>query len=178
MRMSKGIVVAALLALVLGLSGCGSGDDQTVFVLPSGSPSASASGVPATGSPSPGSGAATPSGAPAGAPSGLATPIPGGLRIIIDSPDASSTISSPVEVTGAASVGNGTVVAVVLDASGAELGRATTTASAAAPDFGHYDAQVTFSGAASGARGTIKVFGVRADGQTPTWYYFIAVRFA
>jgi hypothetical protein len=169
------LTAAAALLLVLALAGCGSGDDQTVFVLPSASPSGSASGVPATGSSNPAPETST---SPSLAPGGPATPIPGGSRIIIDSPDPSSTISSPVEVSGAASVLNGTVVAVVLDAGGAELGRATTTASAAAPDFGHYDVQVTFNGATSGARGTIKVYGVRADGQTPTWFYFIAVRFA
>jgi hypothetical protein len=171
--MVRGITAALALALTLALSGCGSGEDQTVFVLPSGS-----------ASPSPDRGSAIPSAAPhgsaspSGVPGGPATPIPDGRRIIIDSPDASSTISSPVEVMGSASVANGTVVAVVLDAGGAELGRATTTASAAAPDFGHYDLQVSFSGASSGSRGTIKVYGVRADGQTPTWFYFIVVRFA
>ena len=175
--MLRGIAAAAGVALSLALSGCGSGEDQTVFVLPSASASPSASVAPDTGSSSPGA-APQASQSPSGGPGGPATPIPEGRRIIIDSPDASSTIGSPVEVIGSASVDNGTVVAVVLDASGAELGRATTTASAAAPDFGHYDVQVSFSGASSGAKGTIKVFGVRADGHTPTWFYFIAVRFA
>lgn len=164
---------AAGLALALGLAlaGCGSSDEQTVFVLPSGSASPTASTLPSTGTPSPSPRASN-------VPGQAATPIPGGGRIIIDSPDASSTVRSPVEVSGTASVLNGTVVAVVLDSGGAELGRATTTASASAPDFGHYDVQVSFSGASPGARGTIRVYGVRADGQTPTWYYFIAVRFA
>jgi hypothetical protein len=171
--MPRSIAAVALLGLSLALSACGSGEDQTVFVLPSASASAAASSVPETGSStSPGSAA------PSVTPGEAATPIPDGRRIVIDSPDASSTISSPVEVSGTASVQGGTVVVVVLDAGGAELGRATTTASAAAPDFGHYDLQVTFSGAASGGKGTIKAYGVRADGQTPSWFYFIAVRFA
>ena len=160
-------MAAAALALSLALSSCGSTDDQTVFVLPSGS----ASAVPGTGSPAPGTPGAGPSSVPA-------TPLADGRRIVIDSPDAGSTVGAPVEVLGTASVANGTVVAVVLDAAGAELGRASTTASAVAPDFGRYDVQVSFSGAASGSRGTIKVYGVRSDGQTPTWYYFISVRFA
>lgn len=170
-RGSATAVAGLALGLGLALAGCGSSDDQTVFILPSGSASPTASSLPSTGSP-------TPSAQASAAPGQAATPIPGGARIIIDSPDASSTVSSPVEVSGTASVLNGTVVAVVLDGAGAELGRATTTASAAAPDFGHYDVQVAFSGASPGARGTIRVYGVRADGQTPTWYYFIAVRFA
>jgi len=172
---SRGMMAAAALALSLALSSCGSTDDQTVFVLPSGSASAAASAVPGTGSPAPGTAPGTPGAGPSSVP---ATPLADGRRIVIDSPDAGSTVGAPVEVLGTASVANGTVVAVVLDAAGAELGRATTTASAAAPDFGHYDVQVSFSGAASGSRGTIKVYGVRSDGQTPTWYYFISVRFA
>jgi immunoglobulin-like protein involved in spore germination len=158
---------------VVGLSGCG-GDNTTTFVLPSASSSGSAAG--ATASPAAGT-----SGSPASSslPSTAATPIAGNLRIIIDSPDGSSAISSPVEVSGTASVDNGTVVGVVLDASGTELGRATTTASASKPDYGHFDVSVSFSGATSGAKGQIKVFGVSArDGTTPTYYYFISVRFA
>ena len=112
-------------------------------------------------------------------PATAATPIPGSLKIIIDSPDASTAISSPVEVSGTASVDKGTVDGVVLDAAGNELGRATATASATKPDYGHYDLTISFSGAASGTKGQIKVFGVSPrDGTTPTSYYFISVRFS
>jgi hypothetical protein len=112
-------------------------------------------------------------------PTTAATPIANNLHIIIDSPDGSSSISSPVEVSGTASVDKGTVVAVVLDAGGNELGRATTTASAVKPDFGHYDVTVTFSGATSGGKGKLRVFGVSPrDGTTPTYFYFINVTFA
>jgi len=101
------------------------------------------------------------------------------VKIIIDSPDASTAISSPVQVSGTASVDKGTVVAVVLDASGNELGRATTTASAVKPDYGHFDVSVTYTGGVSGQKGQIKVFGVSPrDGTTPTAYYFIQIRFA
>jgi Immunoglobulin-like domain of bacterial spore germination len=106
-----------------------------------------------------------------------ATPIPDGTRIIIDSPDAAAAIQSPVEVTGTASVDGGNVVAVVLDATDNELGRATTTATAAAPAFGHFDVNVSFSGATSGTKGKIKVFGVNPRNGSPTWFYFIVVRF-
>jgi len=82
-------------------------------------------------------------------------------------------------VSGTASVDKGTVVAVVLDASGTELGRATTTASAVKPEFGHFEVSVPFSGGASGAKRRIKVFGVSPrDGTTPTNFYYIDVRFA
>ena len=158
---------------VLALAGCGS-SDQTQFVLqtnsPSGSASSSASGTPAA--------SASPTSSPSSQTGVAATPIPGGGRIIIDTPDASSSITSPVQVSGTASVDKGTVVAVVLDSAGNELGRGTATASASAPDFGHYDVSVTFSGAPSGSTGKLKVFGVSArDGTTPTYFYFIAVRF-
>jgi Immunoglobulin-like domain of bacterial spore germination len=132
----------------------------TAIALPSASPSASASATAL----------------PAAGPE--ATPIPDGSRIIIDSPDASSTIQSPLEVTGTASVDGGNVVVAVLDANGNELGRASTTATAAAPAFGHFDATVVFTGASSGSKGQIKVFGVNPRNGNPSWFYWITVRFA
>jgi hypothetical protein len=155
------------------LAGCGGdGTNPTTYVLESGSPTASAK-AGATASVQPG---ATPSSSTLTATA--ATPIPDGSKIIIDSPDASTTISSPVQVSGTASVDKGTVVAVVLDAAGTELGRATTTASASKPDFGHYDVTVTFTGGVAGQKGQIKVFGVSPrDGTTPTSFYFIQIRF-
>ena len=163
----KGIGALIVLAAGLALAGCG-GDNSTTFVLQSGSPTAS-------GSPS-GSAAATSSASPASSslPNTAATPIPNNLKVIIDSPDGSSPISSPVEVSGTASVSNGAVLVVVRDAAGNELGRATTTASASKPDYGHYDVTVTFSGATSGARGEIRVF----DAATQKNFYFITIRFA
>src|SRR6266550_2021745 len=156
----SGAGLSVLIAVVL--AGCG-GDTTTTYVLESGSPTASAS-TKAGASPS-ANASATPTSA--ALPATAATAIPGDRKIIIDSPDASTTISSPVEVSGTASVDKGTVVAVVLDAAGAELGRATTTAS------------VTFTGGVSGQKGQIKVFGVSPrDGTTPTSYYFIQIRFA
>ena len=154
------------------LTACGGGN-TTTFVeqgtsTASASPSASGGASPSPSGSSPAS----------SLPATSATPIPDNRRIIIDSPDASSTVSSPVEISGTASVDNGTVVAVVLDAAGNELGRGTTTASASKPDFGHYDVSVTFS-ATSGSKGMIKVFGVSPrDGSTPTYFYFISVSFA
>jgi len=172
----KGFGVVLLLGLAsAALAGCGT-DNTTTFVLDSGSPTAapSASGS-ASASASPGA-----SGAPASStlPTTAATPIPGNYKIIIDSPDASASISSPVEVSGTASVDKGTVVAVVLDAAGNELGRGTATATASKPDYGHYDISVNFTGAVSGQKGQLKVFGVSPrDGTTQTYWYAITVRF-
>ena len=165
----KGIGVAIIAAVAVLMAGCG-GDSNTTFVLGSGSPSSTASGS-ASVSPSNSAGASPGS---SSLPQTAATPIDGGLRIIIDSPDGSSPISSPVEVSGTASVANGAVIAVVQDASGNELGRGTTTASASKPDFGHYDVSVTFSGATPGAKGQIRVM----DAATQKNYYFISIRFA
>jgi hypothetical protein len=168
----KGFRALLVLAAGLAVAGCG-GDNTTTFV-ETGSPSASSGS--ASASPSASAGASPVS---SSLPTTAATPIPNNLRIIIDSPDGSSAISSPVEVSGTASVDKGTVVAVVLDASGTELGRANTTASASKPDYGHFDVSVSFTGAVSGSKGQIKVFGVSPrDGTTPTYYYFIQIRFA
>ncbi len=167
------VLFAGLVATAL--SGCG-GDNTTTFVLDNGSPTASPAAASANASPS-----ASASAAPASSslPTTAATPIPDNLKIIIDSPDASTAISSPVEVSGTASVDKGTVLAVILDAGGNELGRGTATASASRPDYGHYDVTVSFTGAVSGQKGQIKVFGVSPrDGTTPTNYYFIQIRFA
>jgi len=170
----KGFGVVLFVGLAsAALAGCG-GDNTTTFVLDSGSPTAAAS---ASGS---ASASASASAAPANStlPTTAATPIPGNFKIIIDSPDASASISSPVQVSGTASVDKGTVVGVVLDAAGNELGRATATASAIKPDYGHYDLTISFTGATSGTKGQLKVFGVSPrDGTTQTYWYAITVRF-
>ncbi len=161
-------LVFGLFALTLGACG---GDNTTTFV-EQGANSPSASSSPSA------SASSTTTPTTSSEPASSATPIAGSLRIIIDSPDSGTTISSPVEVSGTASVDAGTVVAVVLDAAGNEVGRATTTASAVKPDFGHYDVSVSFT-ATSGSKGKIKVFGVSPrDGKTPTYFYFINVTFA
>jgi hypothetical protein len=151
------VVLAAGLLAACGADQSQSNDYPTAVPLPTSTPTPSASKLPIAGP--------------------EATPIPDGSRIIIDSPDAAAAIQSPVEVTGTASVDGGNVVAVVLDAADNELGRATTTATAAAPAFGHFDVNVTFSGATPGTKGKIRVFGVNPRNGSPTWYYFIAVRF-
>ena len=169
--MRRGPFLLFVPAMLAGLlAACASSDQQSVFVTQSASSSASASAAAS------GSAAASASSLPTTA--STPTPLPSNGHIIIDSPDASTSIGNPVSVSGTASVLNGTVVGVVQDAAGNELGRATSTASAAAPDYGHYDLSITYTGATSGARGQIRVFGVRADGKTPTYYYFITVKFA
>ena len=167
----RGFAAGVLVSIVaLAIAGCG-GDNVTTFVQDSGSPAASSPS--ASASPSAGT-----SGSPS-SPTTTVTPPTDGSKIIIDSPDSNTTISSAVDVAGTASVDKGTVVAVVLDAAGKELGRATTIASAAKPDYGHFDVTVSFSGATPGTKGQLKVFGVSPrDGTTPTNWYYITIRFA
>ena len=167
-----GAGLSVLIAVVL--AGCG-GDNSTTYVLDSGSPSASAS-AKAGASPTASAGTTPGAALPGTAVTPIADPK---VKIIIDSPDTNTTIGSPVQVSGTASVDKGTVVAVVLDAAGTELGRATTTASAVKPDYGHFDVAVSFTGGVSGQGGQIKVFGVSPrDGTTQTAWYFIKIRFA
>src|SRR5205085_93130 len=149
--MKRAVILLFAGSLGLALAACGGGDNTTTFVEGSSAPAAT------SGSPS-ASPSATTSGSPVSSsiPTAAPTPLAGNLRIIIDSPDGGSQISSPIDVSGTASVDKGTVVAVVLDGHGTELGRATTTASAVRPDFGHYDVTVSFSGSTSGAKGQIK----------------------
>jgi hypothetical protein len=170
----KGIGAGLIVLIGVVLAGCG-GDSSTTYVLGSDSPSPSGSAKAGT---SPSASASAPP-ASSALPITAATPIAGNLKIIIDSPDAGTAISSPLTVSGTASVDKGTVVAVVLDAAGTELGRGTATASASKPDYGHYDVTVTFAGGVTGQKGQLKVFGVSPrDGTTPTSYYFIQIRFA
>jgi len=105
------------------------------------------------------------------------SPLPDNLRVSIDQPDANVLLKSPVTVAGVASVHDGRLVAVVLDDAGAELGRGTATASAAYPAFGKYSVTLSFTGGAPGTKGQLKVFGVNPRDGSPTWFYWINVRF-
>src|SRR2546422_9531425 len=110
----KGLGIALILGLACrGVAGCGS-DGGTTYVLQTESPS--------PGSPSASASAST-SGSPAGSllPTTAATPIHDNFKIIIDSPDGGTAISSPVEVAGTASVDKGPVGAVVLHPGGADV---------------------------------------------------------
>lgn len=75
--------------------------------------------------------------------------------IIVTAPQAGATVSSPVRVTGTASVFEGTVHVRIIDAAGRTLGRGVTTASQGAPGRGTFGVEVAYTG--SGA-GVIEVF--------------------
>jgi len=68
----------------------------------------------------------------------------GGEAIVVNSPQPEATVSSPVTVSGTASVFEGTVQIRILGADGAEVGRAFATATAGAPERGRFSADVEF----------------------------------
>ena len=65
--------------------------------------------------------------------------------IVVESPEPGTSVSSPVTISGMASVFEGTVQLRILDADGEEIGSAFTTASAGAPDRGDFSEDVEFT---------------------------------
>ena len=65
--------------------------------------------------------------------------------IVVESPEPGASVSSPVAITGSASVFEGTVQLRIRDADGEEVGRAFTTASAGAPGRGGFSKDVEFT---------------------------------
>ena len=65
--------------------------------------------------------------------------------IVVKSPEPGANVSSPVTISGTASVFEGTVQLRIVDSDGKEIGRAFTTASAGAPDRGKFSEDVEFS---------------------------------
>jgi hypothetical protein len=64
--------------------------------------------------------------------------------IVVESPEPGASVSSPVTVSGTASVFEGTVQLRILDADGEEIASAFTTASAGAPERGDFSEEVAF----------------------------------
>jgi Immunoglobulin-like domain of bacterial spore germination len=65
--------------------------------------------------------------------------------IVVESPEPGASVSSPVTITGTASVFEGTVQLRILDADGGVIARTFTTASAGAPERGDFSKEVEFS---------------------------------
>jgi hypothetical protein len=65
--------------------------------------------------------------------------------IVVESPEPGASVSSPVTVSGTASVFEGTVQLRILDADGEEIASAFTTASAGAPERGDFSEEVAFT---------------------------------
>jgi Immunoglobulin-like domain of bacterial spore germination len=77
--------------------------------------------------------------------------------IVVESPEPGASVSSPVTISGTASVFEGTVQLRILDADGEEIARAFTTASAGAPERGDFSEEVEFT-VDEAQDGVIKVF--------------------
>jgi hypothetical protein len=65
--------------------------------------------------------------------------------IVVESPEPGASVSSPVTISGTASVFEGTVQLRILDADGEVIARAFTTASAGAPGRGNFSKEVEFT---------------------------------
>ena len=65
--------------------------------------------------------------------------------IVVETPEPGASVSSPVTISGTASVFEGTVQLRILDSDGKEIAEAFTTASAGAPDRGNFSEDVEFS---------------------------------
>lgn len=65
--------------------------------------------------------------------------------IVVESPEPGASVSSPVTISGTASVFEGTVQLRILDADGEEIASAFTTASAGAPERGDFSEEVEFT---------------------------------
>jgi Immunoglobulin-like domain of bacterial spore germination len=65
--------------------------------------------------------------------------------IVVESPEPGASVSSPVTISGTASVFEGTVQLRILDADGEEIASAFSTASAGAPERGDFSEDVEFT---------------------------------
>jgi hypothetical protein len=81
----------------------------------------------------------------------------GDAAIVVEAPESDASVTSPVTISGTASVFEGTVQLRVLDADGNELGRGFATAAAGAPERGEFSEQVEFT-VDEAQEGTIEAF--------------------
>lgn len=77
--------------------------------------------------------------------------------IVVESPEPSEILSSPVTISGTASVFEGTVQLRILDADGKKIASAFTTASAGAPGRGDFSEEVEFT-VDEAQHGVVEVF--------------------
>ena len=65
--------------------------------------------------------------------------------IVVETPEPGASVSSPVTISGTASVFEGTLQLRILDADSEEIASAFTTASAGAPERGDFSEEVEFT---------------------------------
>ena len=81
----------------------------------------------------------------------------GEAAIVVASPEPGASVSSPVTISGTASVFEGTVQLRIVDAGGEVIARAFTTASAGAPERGDFSKEVEFT-VGDAQDGVVEVF--------------------
>jgi hypothetical protein len=81
----------------------------------------------------------------------------GEAAIVVERPEPDTTVSSPVTISGTASVFEGTVQLRILDAEGREIASAFTTASVGEPGRGDFSQEVEFT-VDEAQDGVVKVF--------------------
>lgn len=81
----------------------------------------------------------------------------GEVAIVVTNPEPGTSVSSPVMISGTASVFEGTLQLRILDADGEEIASAFTTASVGAPGRGDFSQEVEFTVNAA-QDGVVKVF--------------------
>jgi hypothetical protein len=138
--------------LVVGLTGCGTSAQGAAA--PTATPPAPTQAPEATEAPEP-NGAAT---ATAAAVDPLPTPLTQ-QPVVVRTPEAQARVSSPLTVSGEATVYEGTVRIQVVSADGQVLGQGFTTATMGAPVGGTFSAQVEFTPPEAEAPGIVRVFG-------------------
>ena len=91
-----------------------------------------------------------------------------GAAIVVESPEPGASVSSPVTISGTASVFEATVQLRILDADGEEIASAFTTASAGAPERGDFSEEVEFT-VDEAQDGVIEAFeqSVASPGESP-----------
>jgi hypothetical protein len=77
--------------------------------------------------------------------------------IVVESPNPGASVSSPVTISGTASVFEGTVQLRILDADGEEIASTFATATVGAPDRGDFSEDVQFT-VDEAQDGVVKVF--------------------
>jgi hypothetical protein len=88
--------------------------------------------------------------------------------IVVASPEPGQSVSSPVAISGTASVFEGTLQLRVLDANGNRVGSGFTTATAGAPERGKFSEQLQFT-VEEAQDGVVEVFeqNVASPGESP-----------
>ncbi|MFH1484869.1 MAG: Gmad2 immunoglobulin-like domain-containing protein [Chloroflexota bacterium] len=150
--MRREIWLSMFFVSLLVLSGCGVARPSAAPVPPEG---VKAQPTPTKAVPAPKATSPSPTPKPASAPKAASTP---STNITVTAPVSGAKISSPVRIRGTARVFEGHLELEVKDASGKVIGKGTTLVTVGAPEWGSFEAAVTFEAPKSEQQGTVEVF--------------------